>query len=111
MGTAVEPGNTMATQANSAATPEFGYFSDTIRNLLGGENGRTTGFAAGAAYAEGGVADNFMAKPGWTNRPTQIIQYASCHDNYTLADKLILSTGRSGVDSTIIKMHTLTAAD
>jgi hypothetical protein len=110
MGTAVEPGNTMATQANSAATPEFGYFSDTIRNLLGGENGKTTGFAAGAAYTEGGVADNFMAKPHWSNRPTQIIQYASCHDNYTLADKLILSTGRSGVDSTIIKMNKLTAA-
>ena len=110
MGTAVEPGNTMATQANSAATPEFAYFSDTIRNLLGGENGRTIGFAAGAAYAEGGVADNFMAKPWWTDRPTQIIQYASCHDNYTLADKLILSTGKSGVDSTIIKMNKLTAA-
>ncbi len=110
MGTAVEPGNTMATQANSSATPNFAYFSDTIRNLLGGENGKTTGFAAGAAYTEGAVADNFMAKPWWSNRPTQIIQYASCHDNYTLADKLILSTGRSGVDSTIIKMNKLTAA-
>ena len=110
MGTAVEPGNTMATQANSAATPEFAYFSDTIRNLLGGENGKTTGFAAGAAYKEGAVADNFLAKPGWTDRPTQIIQYASCHDNYTLADKLILSTGKAGVDSTIIKMNKLTAA-
>ena len=110
MGTAVEPGNTMATQANSAETPAFAYFSDTIRNLLGGENGKTTGFAAGAANTEGAVADNFMAKPWWTNRPTQIIQYASCHDNYTLADKLILSTGRTGVDSTIIKMNKLTAA-
>ena len=110
MGTAVEPGNTMATQANSGATPNFAYFSDTIRNLLGGENGKTTGFAAGAGYTEGAVADNFLAKPWWTNRPTQIIQYASCHDNYTLADKLILSTGRSGVDSTIIKMNKLTAA-
>ena len=110
MGTAVEPGNTMATQANSAATPNFAYFSDTIRNLLAGSNGSSLGFVSGASAQEGAVADNFLAQPWWTNRPTQIIQYASCHDNYTLADKLILSTGRSGVDATIIKMNKLVAA-
>ena len=110
MGTAVEPGNTMATQANSGATPNFAYFSDTIRNLLAGSNGSSLGFVSGASGQEGGVADNFLAQPWWTNRPTQIIQYASCHDNYTLADKLILSTGKSGVDATIIKMNKLAAA-
>ena len=108
--TAVEPGNTMATQANSGATPNFAYFSDTIRNLLAGSNGTSVGFVSGASDQEGAVADNFLAQPWWTNRPTQIIQYASCHDNYTLADKLVLSTGRSGIDSTIIKMNKLVAA-
>ena len=110
LGTAVEPGNTMATQANSAATPEFAYFSDTIRNLLAGSNGHSLGYVSGQTGAEESVANNFMAKAGWSNDPQQIVQYASCHDNYTLIDKLVLSTGKSGIDSEIIKMNNLAAA-
>ncbi|MBQ8833655.1 MAG: type I pullulanase [Oscillospiraceae bacterium] len=110
LGTAVEPGNTMATQANSSATPEFAYFSDTMRNLLGGQNGTSLGFVSGLTGQEEAVANNFMARPWWTSNPTQIIQYASCHDNYTLVDKLILSTGRSEIDDEVIKMNNLAAA-
>ena len=110
LGTAVEPGNGMATQANSAETPEFAYFSDTIRNLLAGSNGTSLGFVTGLTGQEETVAYNFMAKPWWTSNPQQIVQYASCHDNYTLIDKLILSTGKSGIDEEIIKMNNLAAA-
>ena len=110
LGTAVEPGNGMATQANSAETPEFAYFSDTIRNLLAGSNGTSLGFVSGLTGQEETVAYNFMAKPWWTSNPQQIVQYASCHDNYTLIDKLILSTGKSGIDEEIIKMNNLAAA-
>ena len=110
LGTAVEAGNTMATQANSSATPEFAYFSDTIRNLLAGSNGTSVGFVSGLTGQEEAVANNFMARPWWTSNPSQIIQYASCHDNYTLIDKLILSTGKSGIDAQIIKMNNLAAA-
>ena len=110
LGTAVEPGNGMATQANSAETPEFAYFSDTIRNLLAGSNGTSLGFVSGLTGQEETVAYNFMAKPWWTSNPQQIVQYASCHDNYTLIDKLILTTGKSGIDEEIIKMNNLAAA-
>ena len=110
MGTAVEKGNVMATQINSAQTPGFAYFSDTIRNLLGGSNGSSTGFASGSLGRELEIVDNFKARPSWSNNPTQIVQYASCHDNYTLVDKIILSTGRSSIDSTVIKMNNLAAA-
>ncbi|MBR2047522.1 MAG: type I pullulanase [Oscillospiraceae bacterium] len=110
LGTAVEPGNGMATQANSAETPEFAYFSDTMRNLLGGSNGTSLGFVSGLTGKEEAIRDNFMAKPGWTSNPQQIVQYASCHDNYTLVDKLILSTGKPGIDADIIKMNNLAAA-
>ena len=110
MGTAVEPGNTMATQANSAATPEFAYFSDTIRNLLAGSSGSSLGFVSGQTGQEEAIRDNFMAMPWWSQNPGQIVQYASCHDNYTLIDKLILSTGKSGIDADIIKMNNLAAA-
>ena len=110
MGTAVEEGNSMATQYNSTQTPGFAYFSDTIRNLLGGSNGSSTGFASGSIGRELEIVDNFKARPAWSNDPTQIVQYASCHDNYTLVDKIILSTGRSTIDSTVIKMNNLAAA-
>ncbi len=110
MGTAVEPGNTMATQANSAATPEFAYFSDTIRNLLAGSNGSSLGFVSGLTGQEEAIANNFMASPWWSSNPQQIVQYASCHDNYTLIDKLILSTGKDDIDGEIIKMNNLAAA-
>ncbi len=110
LGTNVEPGNTMATQQNSSKTPFFAYFSDTIRNLLAGSNGSTKGFVSGEAGKEGDIVYNFLAQPGWTNNPSQIIQYASCHDNYTLADKLIISTGASGITDQIISMNNLTAA-
>ena len=110
LGTAVEPGNTMATQANASATPEFAYFSDTIRNLLAGSNGSSLGYVSGQTGQEEAIANNFMAMPWWTSDPSQIVQYASCHDNYTLIDKLVLSTGKSGIDADIIKMNNLAAA-
>ena len=110
MGTAVEPGNTMATQANSKETPEFAYFSDTIRNLLAGSNGSSLGFVSGQAGQEEAIRDNFLAQPWWSDDPQQIVQYASCHDNYTLVDKLILSTGKSKIDGDIIRMNNLAAA-
>lgn len=33
-----------------------------------------------------------MADPNWTDEPTQMIQYASCHDNNTLIDRITSST-------------------
>jgi hypothetical protein len=113
MGTAVEGGtaNTpMATQQNAAKTPGFAYFNDRIRNLLGGNNGQSLGFASGLAGQESAVADNFMAQPDWSKNPSQIVQYASCHDNYTLMDKIILSTKKTGIDAEAIKMNNLAAA-
>ena len=105
-----EPGTEMAKQGNASKTTGFGYFSDSIRNLLGGNNGNSTGFVSGATGCEGDVAGNFMAKPWWTNNPQQVIQYASCHDNYTLIDKIVKSTGASGINDNIKKMSNLAAA-
>ena len=110
MGTNVEPGNTMATQQNSAETPYFAYFSDNIRNLLAGNNNANElGFVSGATGKESSIIANFLANPGWSKNPAQIVQYASCHDNYTLMDKLILSTGAYGITDDVISMNNLTA--
>ena len=105
-----EPGTQMAKQGNASKTPGFAYFSDSMRNLLGGDNGRSKGFASGADGKEETLVTNSMAKPGWTTNPTQVVQYASCHDNYTLADKIILSTGKTALDAEVAKMNNLAAA-
>ena len=109
-GTNKEPGTEMAKQGNSSKTPGFAYFSDNMRNLLAGDNGRSTGFVSGAAGQEGALVSNYMANPWWTNNPNQVVQYVSCHDNHTLVDKLIKSTNRTSLDATVIKMNNLAAA-
>ncbi len=99
----------MAKQGNAYLTPGFAYFSDSMRNLLAGSNGTSTGFVSGAGNGSG-LVENFLANPGWTKNPQQVIQYVSCHDNLTLVDKLIKSTGRTGLDADIIRMNNLSAA-
>lgn len=111
-GTNKEPGTEMAKQGNASKTPGFAYFSDSMRNLLGGNNGKSVGFVSGANYynMETDLVNNFMGKPWWTNNPSQVVQYASCHDNYTLIDKLVKSTGARDVTPDIIKMNNLAAS-
>ena len=108
-----EPGTEMAKQGNADKTPGFGYFSDSIRNQIAGSNGSSKGFVSGGGM--GNLANFYLAQPEswgetWTYDPTQVVQYASCHDNYTLIDKLVLSTGASGLTDDIIKMNNLSAA-
>ncbi len=112
-GTNREPGTEMAKQGNADKTPGFGYFSDSIRNQLAGSNGSSKGFVSGGGA--GNLAAFYMARPEswgatWTKNPQQVIQYASCHDNYTLIDKLVISTGASGITDNIISMNNLAAA-
>ena len=103
-----EEGTQMAKQGNSSKTPGFGYFSDSMRNGIGGSNGNSTGFASGAGNGAT-IAADWLAKPWWTTNPQQVVQYASCHDNYTLIDKLVLSTSASGITDDIISMNNLAA--
>ena len=109
MNTAVEPGNFMATQLNARLTPEFAYFSDTIRDLLAGRNGETLGFVSGLKGKEEPLAHCFTAATAWCPKPTQTVNYASCHDNYTLVDKLSITRRDASADE-LIRMNLLTAA-
>ena len=109
MDTAVEPGNFMATQPNAYRTPKFAYFSDNIRNLLAGDNGRTKGFASGLTGEEDKLFHCFCGDTPWCPRPTQTVNYVSCHDNYTLMDKLITSCG-DGDRQALIRSNKLAAA-
>ncbi len=111
-----EPGTEMAKQGNAKDTQGFGYFSDSMRNNLAGDNGKDTRFVTGSGY-ESAIAQDFIANPVtwgevWTTNPQQVIQYASCHDNYTLIDKLMVSLGKEkdSLNEDVKKMSNLAAA-
>jgi pullulanase len=102
---------TLATQQSSAKTPGFAYFNDNIRDGLKGSvfNTAETGWASGSTGKERAMTASFMASESWSKDPTQIVQYASCHDNNTLFDRI--ATARTDVDrDTQIKMSNLAAA-
>lgn len=86
-------GYLMATQLNSAETPEFAYFNDTLRDGLKGRVffADAKGYATGAKDVTAVIEACLLGQPGWCKNPSQAINYASCHDNYTLMDKIALS--------------------
>ncbi|MBR1972692.1 MAG: type I pullulanase [Oscillospiraceae bacterium] len=112
MSTAVtKPGVLMTTQANSTQTPGFAFFSDTLRDSLRGSvfNNDERGYVAGIGGHTGTIAACFRGMPNWCKSPTQTINYASCHDNMSLFDRLTQSTPDStGEDR--IRMNNLAAA-
>lgn len=101
----------LATQTNSTLTPGFSYFNDTIRDALKGSvfSTTTTGFVSGAAGMESKIERCFMGNDTWCASPSQTINYASCHDNNTLYDRITSSCPDASTED-IIKMNNLAAA-
>ena len=94
MGTQVtKEGYTMTTQTNSTQVPEFAFFSDTVRDSIRGTNSNASkpGYVAGGGGYTSAIRDTFMGKATWCKSPAQTVNYASCHDGYTLYDRLMLS--------------------
>lgn len=104
---------------------EAAVFSDDIRDGLKGGvfDAKEKGFISGAPGLEstirfGVVGATFhpqvdyasvnYSKAPFANRPWQCINYASCHDNHTLYDRLVNSTDAD--EATMGKMHRLANA-
>lgn len=104
-------GYTLATQVNSTETPEFAYFSDTIRDALRGNifNNTETGFISGATGMESKIEQCFMGLTSWCTTPTQTINYASCHDNLSLMDRIYSSAPSASLQDQV-RMNNLAAA-
>ncbi|MBR2421261.1 MAG: type I pullulanase [Oscillospiraceae bacterium] len=112
MSTAVtKEGYTMTTQANSQEVPDFAFFSDTLRDCLRGSvfNNNESGYVAGIGGHTGTIASCFRGLPTWCKSPVQTVNYASCHDNMSLFDRLTQSTPDSSVEERI-RMNNLAAA-
>ena len=116
MGTDVtKPGYSMADQGNAWMTPGFAYFSDTFRDNIAGNNTNGQGFIWGFDN-EDTMQWCFKGDTIWCPSPTQTINYASCHDNYTLMDKINIVSGANvkSYDTTPgdyqVKLNNLAAA-
>ena len=101
----------MATQHNAHMTPHFAYFSDTLRDVLRGYvfDDYAYGYVAGAQGQEDLVKACFLGHPDWCPNPTQTINYASCHDNMALFDRLAMSRGEDSFADRV-RMNKLAAA-
>ena len=83
----------LATQTNSALTPGFAYFNDTLRDSLRGSTFITEalGYVTGATGIGEKLESCFRGLPFWCQDPKQTINYISCHDNNTLLDRITLA--------------------
>ena len=96
MATSAEPGTVMANQQNiKKMGGRIGAFNDGFRDGVKGSNFN----ASEGGYIQGGqgqaaVKSGIRAEVGnWAATPAQTVTYNSCHDNYTLWDKLVATSG------------------
>lgn len=96
--------DTQRTEKTSINQPYFagsgnyvGAFNDVIRNALRGDNNPTEGYVQAGLSASSIVAGmKGTINAGEVNvSPEQVINYVSCHDNYTLYDQLIQTNKRN----------------
>ena len=104
-------GYTLSTQVNSKETPDFAYFNDNLRDGLKGNVFDTNklGFVSGAKGLEDTIIQSFLGSAEWCSSPSQTINYASCHDNLTLFDRIVKSTDKLSREEHI-RMNNLSAA-
>lgn len=110
--TLTKDGYLMTTQNNSTQVPGFAFFSDTFRDGLKGSvfGSSDRGYVSGASKLENTIENCFLGLSGtWCTTPAQSINYASCHDNNTLYDRLQMSCP-DATQEELIKMNNLSAA-
>ncbi|MCR4562890.1 MAG: hypothetical protein K5694_06805 [Bacilli bacterium] len=110
-GTPAETGNAYAYLSGTSSSVPVGAFNDTGRNALRGGNDQGWGSSShlpGWGYMQCGpgdasydsaaaVSDMLLGiHRGVAAEPEQCVNYASCHDNWTLYDQLYYTLGDSG---------------
>jgi pullulanase len=120
------PENMRAVKYNISQLPGIATFNDDFRDALKGNHGlkKSKGFVSGLDLREEAVKFGVIAatnhpqivydyvetsKSAWAAEPGQCINYVSCHDNYTLWDKLKMSVSKAS-DEDLRKMVKLAGA-
>ena len=104
-------GTELATQTNVKDIDGFAMFNDTIRDDLKGSvfNSTEKGYVNGKTALASTVLKCIKGIAGWSNIPSQLINYASCHDNMTLWDEINSSNADDSLEDRI-KQNLLSAA-
>ncbi|NQU85787.1 MAG: DUF3372 domain-containing protein, partial [Mariniphaga sp.] len=109
------PEDKRAVKSNLHKLDGIAAFSDDMRDALKGHwsNKKSKGFVSGLTLREEAVKFGIVgatyhpqinysyietSPSAWANEPEQCINYVSCHDNYTLWDKLKLSNSDANHD-------------
>lgn len=111
------PNSQKASQSNIEQLPGISVFNDQIRDGIKGsvfsstEPGWATGMYSKSNAVKAGIVGNTDYGQGVQNNfstanPGQSVNYVEAHDNNTLQDKLLLSTGKVS-SATISKLHRL----
>lgn len=82
----------LAVQKNVCKLKDFAMFSDDIRDAMKGHvfDEKVKGFISGNTENVDVLKKSIMGMPDWSTSPRDVINYTSCHDNYTLFDKIRL---------------------
>lgn len=117
-GSCAYPQDKLATKANTCELNGIGAFSDEMRDALRGPFSDDTkgGFLAGVPGQEESIKFGIVgaishpqidmtkvnySKVPWTNEPSQMVAYVSCHDDMCLTDRLRSSIPYIGDDELI----------
>ncbi|NCV76728.1 MAG: type I pullulanase, partial [Actinobacteria bacterium] len=111
------PNSLKASQSNIEQLPRISVFNDQIRDGVKGsvfsssEPGWATGSFNRGNDVKAGILGNTYSSPlvrfnFFTATPGQSVNYVEAHDNNTLQDKILLSTGKVPA-STISRLHRL----
>lgn len=120
------PESERALKSNTSKLNDIAVFSDDIRDAIKGNvfDSLDKGFVSGKEGLENDIKysvvgatlndqvdyDTYEKSSGaWSPSPSQTINYVSCHDNYTLWDKLATSNPDDSVEDRI-KMNNLASA-
>jgi pullulanase len=120
------PEDQRAVKRNLQQLPGIAAFNDDFRDALKGNHSskKTKGFVSGLDLREEAVKFGVVAavnhpeivydyvetsKQPWATQPEQCVNYASCHDNFTLWDKLKFSNPKAS-DEEMRKMVKLAGA-
>ncbi len=122
------PEHQRALKVNVPRLYDVAAFSDDLRDAVKGSvfDKKSKAFVNGGAGAAESIKFGIVAsvyhpqvdynavhysRQAWARKPSQCINYVSCHDNHTLYDKLYLSTEDGTVEEDmLLKMHKMANA-
>ena len=88
-----KPNTPLAVQSNVDFIEDFAMFSDTIRDAIKGSVFEATakGYVNGDTSKTSTIKSALMGVTSWSSTPASMVNYACCHDNYTLWDEINMS--------------------